>query len=106
MKRIFLLPTVLLAAATLGLFGGCAGEQSGLRPRVEVDSDPPPIRQEAITTSPGPEFIWVDGSWAWNGQWVWEPGRWDHPPHVGAVWVPNRFVNHDGKRIFIRGGWQ
>jgi hypothetical protein len=103
---MYLLPTVLLAAAALGLSAGCVSEQGGPRGRVEVTSDPPPVPPETISSSPGLEYVWIGGAWVWSDHWVWEPGRWAHPPRAGAIWVPSRFVVHDGKRIFIQGGWQ
>lgn len=102
-------PAALLTSAALCLMdGGCAvyTEPVGVNAEVEVAADPPPLIVETITASPGPDFVWIGGSWVWNGRWVWEHGRWGRPPHVGAVWVANRYEVRNGHRVFIRGGWR
>jgi len=73
---------------------------------VDVVGDPPVPIVEDITPAPGIGFVWIEGAWAWHGRWVWEAGHWDRPPHPGAVWVPHRYVVHNGRHIFIRGGWK
>jgi hypothetical protein len=73
---------------------------------VDVYGDPPAPIVEEITPSPGIGFVWIGGAWAWHDHWVWEAGRWDRPPHPGAVWVPHRYVYHNGRHIFIQGGWR
>jgi len=73
---------------------------------VEVVGDPPPLIVEDVTPAPGVGFVWVGGSWVWHDRWVWETGRWDRPPHPGAVWVHHRYVVRDGRHIFVRGGWR
>ena len=73
---------------------------------VDVDvADRAPVVVEAAPPSPGLGFVWIGGAWVWNNGWVWESGRWQHPPHPGAVWRPHRYENRDGKHVFIRGGW-
>ena len=73
---------------------------------VVVTEAPPAPVSEVITVSPGPGFVWIGGNWAWRGHWYWERGHWDHPPRVGAVWVPHHYVYRGGHHIFIRGGWR
>ncbi|MGA2959430.1 MAG: YXWGXW repeat-containing protein [Thermodesulfobacteriota bacterium] len=36
---------------------------------------------------PPPQHIWIQGYWAWNGRWVWQPGYWVIPPRPYAKWV-------------------
>jgi hypothetical protein len=79
-----------------------------VRPVGEVDvvGDPPEPIVEDVTPAPGLGFVWIGGAWAWHDRWVWEAGRWDRPPHPGAVWVPHRYVVHNGRHVFIQGGWR
>lgn len=48
---------------------------------------PPPPRAEHRPRAPGPDHVWEQGRWVWNGQrYHWQPGRWQHvrpvpPPH-------------------------
>jgi hypothetical protein len=82
--------------------GGC------VYPGAEVDvvGDPPVPIVEAVPPSPGIGLVWVGGAWTWNGRWVWEGGRWEHPPYRGAVWIGPRYVNRHGRHVFIRGHWK
>jgi len=78
------------------------------RPVAEVDviGDPPALIVEDVTPTPGIGFVWIGGAWVWHDRWVWESGHWGRPPHPGAVWVPHRYVYHNGRHVFIRGGWR
>ena len=112
MKTKFLSPgtKILAMPALLGammLTYGCVvypAEPVGAE--VEVSDDPPAPIIEVTPVAPGPDFIWVGGEWAWHGSWVWERGHYVRPPHAGAVWVPHRYAVHNGKHIFVRGGWR
>jgi hypothetical protein len=104
----FLIP--LLAAAAWALTSGCVvypyepvGTVYG---EVDVVGDPPPVIVETAPPTPGVGYVWIGGSWVWNGRWVWEHGRWGRPPHPGAVWVPHRYETRNGRHVFVRGGWQ
>ena len=80
-------------------------------PAAEVEVNgappPPPAQVDIQAPSPGPDYVWIGGSWVWGpgGRWEWEHGRWDRPPHVGAVWVPHRYVYRNGRHVWVRGGW-
>lgn len=53
-----------------------------------VQTAPPPPRTDVIITSPGPDYVWVNGEWEWSGvTWIWDSGRWVHPPYHGAIWI-------------------
>jgi len=56
-----------------------------------VSDQPPPPPVETVVAAPGPDYVWIDGEWLWNGQWVWVAGHWGYPPYPHAIWV--------------RGGW-
>ena len=38
--------------------------------------------------------------------YVWEPGRWDVPPHEHAVWVAPRWEHRSNGYVFIEGRWR
>jgi outer membrane lipoprotein SlyB len=48
---------------------------------------PPPAPVETIVAAPGPDYVWIDGEWLWNGRWVWVGGHWGYPPYPHAIWV-------------------
>jgi outer membrane lipoprotein SlyB len=45
-------------------------------------SIPPTPLLEPTPAPPGPDFIWVSGSWIWLGdRWSWRHGYWNRPAH-------------------------
>ena len=54
---------------------------------VVVAEPPPPVPVETVVVAPGPDYVWIDGEWVWNGQWFWVGGHWGYPPYPHAVWV-------------------
>jgi hypothetical protein len=99
--------SVLLVAGGLSLTPGCASRPlASVNAGVEVPGDPPPLVAESVPPSPGMGYYWIGGSWVWYNHWAWEPGRWELPPHPGAVWIPDRYVYQNGRHVFIRGGWR
>ncbi len=103
MKKVILLRVGLLICATSLFACGCVvSPNSG----VVVTDDPPAPLVETVPADPGTGFVWVGGEWGWHDHWVWEKGRWQQPPHPGAVWVPHQYANRDGKHVFVRGGWR
>ena len=106
MKKSALLKIALPVFAASLFAVGCVVYPA--RPVAEVDvvGDPPVPIVEDVTPAPGIGFVWIGGAWAWHDRWVWESGHWDRPPHPGAVWVPHRYIVHNGRHVFIRGGWR
>jgi uncharacterized membrane protein len=58
----------------------------------DVSQDPPPMPTETIGAAPGPDYVWLDGEWIWNGRWVWVGGHWGYPPYPHAIWVHGYWV--------------
>src|SRR5438309_4827786 len=93
------LQRTVLAAALAG--STCAGALAqpipvppvpGLDVRITTGR-PPALRHERRSLRPGPDYIWVSGSWNWDGgRWAWVPGRWDRPAVAEAYWIPARYV--------------
>ncbi|HWA85652.1 MAG TPA: YXWGXW repeat-containing protein [Opitutus sp.] len=74
---------------------------------VIIRTAPPPLRRERHGHRPGPNYVWVDGYWAWQGgHHVWIGGRWAVPPHRHAVWVAPRWERRGGTYVFIQGNWR
>lgn len=41
---------------------------------------PPPPPMEAVPYAPGPDFVWIGGTWVWFGNhWAWRRGYWARP---------------------------
>lgn len=99
--------TMLALLATVPLFAGCVERQVVYRDRpVYVEQPaPPPPQVEVVTVAPDPTYIWIGGSWEWNGRWVWYGGRWTHRPHPNAVWARGHWDNHGHNRVWISARW-
>ena len=115
MKKIFSVGTIVLAVAGTLVTSGCVVRERTVYRQpppavagaeVTVNEAPPPPEVETVTISPGPGFVWIGGGWVWRNHWVWEHGRWAHPPRPGAVWVGHRYEYRNGVHVFIRGGWR
>jgi hypothetical protein len=99
---------LIVLNTTVFLGSGCTSSYNTPQPAAEVevtDAPPAPIVED-VPRSPGEGYVWISGAWVWSDRWAWESGHWDRPPRPGAVWVPHRYAVHDGKHVFIRGGWQ
>ena len=74
---------------------------------VVVQQAPPPPPVETVVVTPGPDYVWMDGEWSWNGSgWYWVGGHWGYPPRPHAVWVVGSRW-HDGYGWhYTRGYWR
>jgi len=116
MKILPLLKSTLLIAIGSLLVSGCVVHErvvyrqppppATVGEEVVVTGAPPAPFMETVTVSPGPGLVWIGGCWVWRGHWVWEHGRWIHPPRPGAVWVSHHYEYRNGVHVFIRGGWR
>lgn len=82
------------------------GETSSEQTTIVVPGPPPPPPAETVVVTPGPGYVWIGGSWVWNGRWVWVSGHWGYPPYPHAVWVPSYW--HRGPQGWYRrpGHWR
>jgi hypothetical protein len=72
---------------------------------VAVASMPPGGLYEQMTRSPGYGFVWIEGSWHWNGyEWAWVSGRWVHQQD-GYVYVRPYYDYVNGAYVYIPGYW-
>lgn len=83
------------------------GDQTVVGTEIYATEAPPAPITEVVTESPDPTFVWIGGVWVWGGgSWRWETGHWARPPHLGARWVPHRYVMRGGRHVWVRGGWR
>lgn len=69
---------------------------------IQIGAPPPPRVIAVVPTSPGRDFVWVDGYWYPVGHhYKWHQGYWTRPPYEGARWIA---PHHDGERYFA-GYW-
>jgi hypothetical protein len=75
-------------------------------PPITANVEPPPLRQEVMVPPPSPQYVWIQGHWAWNGRWMWEPGYWVIPPRPYARWVPGHWRHHRDGWVWVPGNWR
>jgi hypothetical protein len=71
-----------------------------------VQTPPPASPAEVQPPTPGPDYVWVDGDWVWNGGWVWVGGHWVLPPYPGAVWFHGGWFRGGHGFFRARGRWR
>jgi len=87
----------VLAVLSLAAAAGLAADQ----PRV----GPPPLRTEAPTLKPGPEYAWIPGYWKWGGiNYEWVEGRWAKAKK-GKAWVPGTWEQVGARWVWKPGKW-
>lgn len=96
---------VAVVASMLVLASACV-----VAPRpgvVYVRREPPPLRVEAITVSPGRGYVWMRGYWAWHhDDYLWVPGHWVVVPRGYAEWVPGRWTHDRQGWFYVEGHWR
>jgi hypothetical protein len=74
---------------------------------VVVKLRPPALKVEHRPERPSPNHVWVGGYHRWDGHaYVWEPGKWEVPPHEHAVWVAPKWEHRNGGYVFVEGRWK
>ena len=96
-------PAVVLAL----VLGGCSKGSGTASGDDVVAPDPPPAAQaEVAQPSPGPEFVWIEGFWHWDGRsYGWHAGVWQRPPQTGYVWVAPQYEHVDRGYRYTQGRW-
>jgi hypothetical protein len=78
----------------------------GVAPLPPIETAPPPPRVEVWGPSPGVDFVWNPGYYAWRGGvYEWVVGSWVRPPYVGVMWVGPCYVHMGGRYYFQPGRW-
>ncbi len=75
-------------------------------PEMVVESAPPAPYTEVVPMSPGSDYIWLGGHWAWQGHWVWIHGHYDHRPRHDARWSEGRWDHRSTGWVWIEGRWR
>ncbi|HEX4611213.1 MAG TPA: hypothetical protein VH092_23680, partial [Urbifossiella sp.] len=69
-----------------------------------LPAPPAPIEVGPAVPAPGPDYVYVTGSWVWRGRYLWRPGVWiGYRP--GWVYVPAHFRWTPVGYIFVDGYW-
>lgn len=82
------------------------GDNAPQTDTVTVAQAPPPPETETIAPAPDPGYVWIAGSWQWNGGWVWVGGHWAPPPYQAAVWVPGYWRAGPYGWHWVPGHWR
>jgi hypothetical protein len=119
MMRISALVLEFAAAAVLLLDVGCARQRTvyarepapapapTFASNKSIIREAPPAPQvEVVSSTPGPEYVWVPGCWEWRGSWHWVGGHFAVTPYPDARWVPGRWTKREQSYVWIRGYWR
>jgi len=94
----------VVAAGSTGCMVEAHGHVAAPVAVVEVESEPPPPRQEVFEVRPG--FLWIEGRWNWSGgQWVWMNGHYERE-RAGYVWAPGRWEARGSRHVWVEGSWR
>lgn len=96
------LATLFAAALCLGLLASPALAQ--LSVSVTLGDEPPPPRHEVVHPARR-GWVWVPGTWYWDGhRHSWADGHWIKA-RPGQRWVPARWERRGEYYRFEAGGW-
>lgn len=74
---------------------------------IVVTQEPPAVRVETQTVSPGVNYVWTRGYWRWTGTtYVWVPGSWIVRPRHAAVWVEGHWERRGSQWVWRAGHWR
>jgi hypothetical protein len=62
-----------------------------------------------VPASPGPNYVWVDGSWYYNRpnrNYVYREGYWVVPSRPGRTWVAGQWVQTSRGWRYVEGHWR
>ncbi len=81
-------------------FSSCVSDSVATRP-----ADPVVV----VPASPGPNYVWVDGSWRYNRPtqaYVYREGYWVVPNRPGRTWVAGQWVQTRRGWRYVEGHWR
>src|SRR5580698_1956795 len=68
-------------------------------------SAPPAPEADPQGSAPGPDHVWVAGTWRFlGGHYVWNRGRWE-TPRSGYSLVPGRWAEENGRWVRHPARW-
>jgi hypothetical protein len=92
---------------TLSLSVGCARNPHERVAISYVNREPPPERVEVISTSPGQEYVWIKGHWAWrHDDYEWIGGHWVRGENNAREWAPGRWEHDRQGWYWVEGHWR
>jgi hypothetical protein len=94
MKKIIIAGFLIIAVNS---FTSCEGSY------VVTERPAPPAYVQ--TVAPGPDYVWIDGDWVWEGgRYNWHNGYWDHP-HGNKHWQSGGWEARNNGYSWRRGEW-
>ena len=100
MKSIFKIVSIASLFASTILLSGCGAALVTTQPQAPV---------VVIPASPGPDYVWVNGSWRYNRPvraYEFREGYWVKPRKAGRTWVEGRWVNTRKGWKYVKGYWR
>lgn len=88
------------AFASIAVLSSCISDSVATRP-----ADPVVV----VPASPGPNYVWVDGSWRYNRPsraYAYRDGYWVVPARPGRTWVAGHWVQTRRGWRYREGHWR
>jgi len=104
MQRLTTHFRILGVSLVLGAALACSGGMTlGV---VYTERRPPPDRVEVMAVSPGGDYVYIKGHWAWNSNdFGWVSGRWERVQRGYRSWVPGHWVERRHRWQWVEGHW-
>jgi hypothetical protein len=80
---------------------------SGCSPAVVATQPEAPVA--VVPASPGPDYVWVNGSWRYNRPqrvYVYREGYWVRPTRANRQWVDGHWVQTRRGWHYVEGHWR
>lgn len=74
----------------------------------QTSTEAPPSQpiDDVRPAQPGPDYVWANGYWWWNGgEYVWVTGYWAIPPESDYVYISGYWTYRGTSWYYVRGGW-
>ena len=66
-----------------------------------------PPQTEVIPISPGRDYVWTPGHYAWKGdKYVWVQGKYVSKPRPTAMWEPGHWEHRRKGYYWVEGHWR
>ena len=96
MKRV--IQTGILFLLALFIFVSCEPGYVTVGARLDAPYYDRPVR-------PGPDYIWIDGDWYWEGgTYVYHHGYWSRPRGT-HIWISGSWEQRNGGWYWRKGKW-
>jgi hypothetical protein len=99
--------TVVMTACTTSRMAD-AQVNVALYSRIPMAPDVVVTIETPVIVAPGPDYVWIDGYWAWDynyREYVWVQSHWELAPYAGAYWIPGYWEYYRNRYRWVAACW-